>query len=113
MRHAKMIKPCAFVKANRIDDQCIAFPLADRNSIKSRIRIFGKLASVGPYRAVRMRPLKKLKDSVLGWNHLHSKEADFENDVTHQSKRIAISCRIVSQCRRDGAWSVCRPIRIE
>src|ERR1051326_1673928 len=113
MRHTKMIEPRAAIETYRIYDEGIPFPVADRDSIKGGVRIFGKLAAGGPYCPVRMRPLKELENSVLGWNHLHSIDADFKNDVPHQSQRIAIPCRVVSQCWRDGARSVGRLIRIE
>src|ERR1051326_4699510 len=96
MRHTKMVEPGAVVKTNGIDDERISFPLAGRYSIKGRIRIFGKRASIGPNRPVGMRPLKKLKDSVLRWNEFHSIDADLKKDIPYQSQWVAIPCRIVS-----------------
>src|SRR5262249_5210193 len=97
----EVVDPCALVITSGIDDEGVAFPLAARPSIPSRIRIIRDFLPGREDFAVRTRPFTRL-DPFCGRLEPFKRPV-VRPKISRIAERIANSLRIVTKRRHDCA----------
>ena len=88
VRVSKMIHPGPVICTDRVDDECVTFPVANRVSPPAwQVHFFRKLPPIRPDRAPRVGPLEVLDDSVGEHNELDGVRI---NERTGYALRIAV-----------------------
>src|SRR3954465_7827767 len=102
----KVVEPGSVIESRGLDHEFIPFPLPYGPSEHPWIGIFGQFAAVGPDDAVHVMAIKELEGTAWSLNELEITRIIFQDQQSWNAQRIAVSHRIVAQCRRYRARAI-------
>ena len=93
-RRSAAIHPEAFVVADGVDDQRVAFPPADGVAVEGRIEIRRMRAAVHVDRPVRVRAADVEDENALNLRQLDELDAVRRQELAHEARRLAARVRL-------------------
>ena len=94
MRCALPLHPESFVKPDRIDHQCVGFPVTDRVSVKTRSDLFGMRPSIHVNDSERLRPVFIEDVNGFCFGDIDKLCAARSDELARPARRLATGMRL-------------------